>query len=44
MPDHRFKAIPNFVVQGKDVAEIAKPTKANSAKLGMYEGEYYTIG
>jgi hypothetical protein len=32
-----------FVVQGKHVAEIAKPTKVNSAKLGMYEGEYYTI-
>jgi hypothetical protein len=33
-----------FVVQGKHVAEIAKPTKVNSAKLGRYEGEYHTIG
>ena len=37
------KLYPTFVVQGKHVAEIAKPTKANSAKLGRYEEEYYTI-
>jgi hypothetical protein len=37
------KLYPTFFTQGKHVAEIAKPTKANHGKLGMYEGEYYTI-
>ena len=32
---------PTFVIQGKHVAEIAKPTKADHGKLGMYEGEIY---
>jgi hypothetical protein len=34
---------PTLVIQGKHVAEIAKPTKANPEKLGRYEGEYYYI-
>ena len=34
---------PTFVIQGKHVAEITKPTKADHGKLGMYEGEYITI-
>jgi hypothetical protein len=37
------KLYPTFVVQGKHVAEIAKPVKVNHGKLGRYEGEYYTF-
>ena len=37
------KLYPTFVVQGKHVAEIAKPTRASHGKLGKYEGNYYTI-
>jgi hypothetical protein len=37
------KLYPTFVVQGKHVAEIVKPTKANPGKLGRYKGEYHTI-
>lgn len=42
MPNIDSKLYPTFVVQGKHVAEIAKPTKANHGKLGKYE-EYYCI-
>ena len=42
-PTVHSKLYPTFVVQGKHVAEIAKPTKSDHGKLGTYEGEYYII-
>jgi hypothetical protein len=37
-PTINSKLYPTFFVQGKHVAEIVMPTKANHGKLGRYEG------
>ena len=41
-PTINSKPCPTFVLYGKHVAEIARPTKVSPGKLGRY-GEYYAI-